>query len=149
MIPSRGRGGLRLPSPSREVRNPLRVLGDNAEVIKAPVSETHQTNDFEDVGAESEIPEGCMKGFDVAGERVLVARAGGRLHAVGGLCTHQIAHLEDGVLEGNRVSCPRHGACFDLETGEPLSAPADMPLPVYRVRAVGGRIWVSSAPLKP
>jgi nitrite reductase/ring-hydroxylating ferredoxin subunit len=101
------------------------------------------SDSFEDVGAETEVPEGSMKGFDVAGERVLVARVGGRLHAVGGLCTHQIAHLEDGALEGSRVSCPRHGACFDLETGEPLSAPADMPLPVYSVRVAGGRIWVS------
>jgi 3-phenylpropionate/trans-cinnamate dioxygenase ferredoxin subunit len=97
---------------------------------------------FEDVGPESEVPEGSMKGFDVAGERVLVARVAGRLHAVGGLCTHQIAHLEDGALEGARVSCPRHGACFDLETGEPLSPPAEMPLPVYAVRTAAGRILV-------
>jgi 3-phenylpropionate/trans-cinnamate dioxygenase ferredoxin component len=101
---------------------------------------------FQDVAAESEVPEGNMKGFDVAGERVLVARVQGRLHAVGGLCTHQIAYLEDGALEGRQVSCPRHGACFDLENGEPLSAPADFPLPVYQVCAAGGRILVSVRP---
>jgi nitrite reductase/ring-hydroxylating ferredoxin subunit len=103
---------------------------------------------FQDVAADSEVAEGCMKGFDVAGERVLVARAGGRLLVVGGLCSHQIAYLEDGTLEGRRVSCPRHGACFDLETGEPLSAPADMPLPVYAVRVEAGRILVSSEPCR-
>jgi 3-phenylpropionate/trans-cinnamate dioxygenase ferredoxin component len=101
---------------------------------------------FQDVGADSEVPEGNMKGFDVAGERVLVARVKGRLHAVGGLCTHQIAYLEDGALEGRKVSCPRHGACFDLESGEPLSPPADFPLPVYDVYAAGGRILVSVRP---
>jgi 3-phenylpropionate/trans-cinnamate dioxygenase ferredoxin component len=104
---------------------------------------------FEDVGAETEVVEGAMKGFDVAGERVLVARTGGRLFAVGGLCTHQIAYLEDGALEGGKVSCPRHGACFDLETGDPLTAPADMPLPVYGLRVVQGRIFVSREPLRP
>jgi 3-phenylpropionate/trans-cinnamate dioxygenase ferredoxin component len=101
---------------------------------------------FQDVAADSEVPEGNMKGFEVAGERVLVARVQGRLHAVGGLCTHQIAYLEDGVLEGRQVSCPRHGACFDLESGEPLSAPADLPLPVHDVHAAGGRILVSIRP---
>ena len=105
---------------------------------------------FEDVGAETEVVEGTMKGFDVAGERVLVARTGGRLFAVGGLCTHQIAYLEDGVARGPAVSCPRHGACFDLRTGAPLTAPADMPMPVYDVRVAGGRILVSrSAALRP
>jgi nitrite reductase/ring-hydroxylating ferredoxin subunit len=104
---------------------------------------------FVDVAAEAEVPESGMKGFDVSGERVLVARVEGRLLAVGGLCTHQIAHLEDGVLEGAQVSCPRHGACFDLVTGDPLSAPADMPLPVYAVCARGGRILVSSMPVDP
>jgi 3-phenylpropionate/trans-cinnamate dioxygenase ferredoxin subunit len=102
---------------------------------------------FEDLGAETELVEGAMKGYDVAGERVLVARSGGRLYAVGGLCTHQIAYLEDGVLEGRRVSCPRHGACFDLETGEP-TAPADMPLPLYDLRVEGGRMRVSRAPVR-
>ena len=102
--------------------------------------------EFVDVGAEAEIPEGTMKGFDVGRERVLVARVGGRLCAIGGLCTHQIAHLEDGVLEGQRVLCPRHGAAFDLFTGEPLTAPADMPVEVHEVQAVGGRVRVRLRP---
>jgi nitrite reductase/ring-hydroxylating ferredoxin subunit len=82
----------------------------------------------------------------VGEERVLVARVGGQLHAVGGLCTHQIAHLEDGLLDGCQVLCPRHGAAFDLRSGEPLSAPADMPVPVYQVRVAAGRIAVSLRP---
>jgi 3-phenylpropionate/trans-cinnamate dioxygenase ferredoxin subunit len=102
---------------------------------------------FVDVAAEAEVPEAAMKGFEVQGERVLVARVGGRLLAVGGLCSHQVAYLEDGQLEGTSVSCPRHGACFDLESGEPLSAPAECPLPVYAVRARAGRILVSRAPV--
>jgi 3-phenylpropionate/trans-cinnamate dioxygenase ferredoxin component len=110
--------------------------------------QTRDDDSFEDLGAAAEVGEGAMKGFDVAGERVLVARTGGRLFAVGGLCTHQIAYLEDGALEGRKVSCPRHGACFDLETGEPLTAPADLPLPVYELRVVGGRLRVSRAPVR-
>ena len=110
--------------------------------------ERHEDRDdaLVDVGAEEEVPEAAMKGFDVEGERVLVARVRGRLLAVSGLCSHQIAYLEDGLLEETQVSCPRHGACFDLVTGEALSAPADFPLAVYDVCARAGRILVSRAP---
>ena len=101
---------------------------------------------FVDVGAAGEVGEGTMKGVDVAGERVLVARVKGKWCAIGGICTHQISYLEDGVLEEGRVLCPRHGAAFDLATGEPLTAPADMPVPVYDVCVAGGRILISRQP---
>jgi nitrite reductase/ring-hydroxylating ferredoxin subunit len=109
------------------------------------VSEDEQP-EFEDACAEAELREGTMRGVDVDGERVLLARTGGCVFAVGGLCTHQIAHLEDGVLEDRMVRCPRHGAGFDLATGEPLHAPADMPVAVYAVKAEGGRLLVSRRP---
>jgi nitrite reductase/ring-hydroxylating ferredoxin subunit len=101
---------------------------------------------FVDVAAAEEVGEGTMKGFDVEGERVLVAQIEGKWCAIGGICTHQVAYLEDGLLEPGRVLCPRHGAAFDLNTGEPLTAPADMPVPVYDVCLVGGRILVSRQP---
>jgi 3-phenylpropionate/trans-cinnamate dioxygenase ferredoxin subunit len=44
------------------------------------------------------------------------------------------------------VRCPRHWAGFELETGEPTCAPADMPLPVYDVRIRDGRLLVSRRP---
>ena len=98
------------------------------------------------VMSDDALAEGQMVGVDVQGERVLLVRTQGRLHAVGGLCTHQIAPLEEGYLEGRTVTCPRHGAAFDLATGEALGPPSDMPLPVYEVRALAGRIWVSPFP---
>jgi nitrite reductase/ring-hydroxylating ferredoxin subunit len=101
--------------------------------------------DYDDVAADADIPEGTMKGVDVGDERVLLARVGGELCAISGLCTHQIAHLEDGVLDGRKVLCPRHGAAFDLDTGEP-TPPADMPVAVYDVRVAGGRVYVCRTP---
>jgi len=103
-------------------------------------------SEYDDLAAESELAEGTMKGVDMGEERVLLVRVEGRICAVGGLCTHQIAHLEDGILEGRTVLCPRHGAAFDVETGEPLTPPADMPLPVYDVQVVGGRVLVCRQP---
>ena len=98
-----------------------------------------------DVGA-ADLVEGQMRGVDVDDERVLIVRTGGRLCAIGGTCTHQVAFLEDGELRGTTVTCPRHGAGFDLLTGEPLSAPAEFPVPVYDVCIQAGRLLVSRTP---
>lgn len=114
----------------------------------APMSKTEDAwaDAWQDVLADADLGEGQMRGVDVGDERVLLARVGGRVCALGGICTHQIAYLEDGQLEGDRVHCPRHGAAFDVHTGEPLFPPADMPVPVYDVMVVDGRIRVSCQP---
>jgi 3-phenylpropionate/trans-cinnamate dioxygenase ferredoxin subunit len=106
-----------------------------------------ELSDYEDVGALDDLAPGTMKGIDLAGERVLIARkTDGTCAAIGGLCSHQVAYLEDGVLEDDKVLCPRHGAAFALATGEPLTAPADMPVAVYDVCVQGGRVLVSLKP---
>jgi 3-phenylpropionate/trans-cinnamate dioxygenase ferredoxin subunit len=105
-----------------------------------------QTGELVDVLPEPALQDGEMKGVDVDGERVLVARVGGVLRAIGGICTHQTAYLEDGVLEGDMVRCPRHGAGFSLKTGEALHLPAEYPVPVYDVKVEGGRILVARRP---
>jgi nitrite reductase/ring-hydroxylating ferredoxin subunit len=124
---------------------PRSVSGDLFAAVTPPAPAPDAAA-YLDVAAVSEIAEGTMKGVDVEGERVLVAQIEGKWCAIGGICTHQVAYLEDGVLEPGRVLCPRHGAAFDLNTGEPLSAPADMPVPVYDVCLVAGRILVSRQP---
>jgi nitrite reductase/ring-hydroxylating ferredoxin subunit len=101
--------------------------------------------EFVDVGSD-DLDEGCLRGVDVGDERVVIVRSEGRLCAVGGVCTHQVAFLEDGCLSGGRLLCPRHGAAFDLATGAALTAPAEFPVPVFDVRVEGGRILVSRAP---
>ena len=109
-------------------------------------SDAAPTDGFADVGPAAALGEGTMRGVDVDGERVLIARVGGCVHAVGGLCTHQIAHLEDGALEDGIVRCPRHWAGFDLGTGEAVCAPAEAPLPVYDVKVEDGRLLVARRP---
>jgi 3-phenylpropionate/trans-cinnamate dioxygenase ferredoxin subunit len=99
-----------------------------------------------DVLPASAIADGQMKGVDVEGERVVIARVNGRLRAIGGICSHQTAYLEDGMLDGDMIRCPRHGAGFSLDTGEPLHLPADFPVPVYDVTESDGRIRVSRRP---
>lgn len=84
----------------------------------------------------SAIPDGTMLLGHARGEPVLLARRGDEVFAIGAICTHYGAPLEEGLLVGETVRCPWHHACFSLRTGEALRAPALDPVSRWRVEVV-------------
>ena len=68
--------------------------------------------------------------------------AGGRFFAVGARCTHYRGHLADGLVVGQTIRCPLHHACFSLETGEALRAPALDPIACWKVEQRDGKVFV-------
>jgi NADPH-dependent 2,4-dienoyl-CoA reductase/sulfur reductase-like enzyme/nitrite reductase/ring-hydroxylating ferredoxin subunit len=84
----------------------------------------------------STIPDGTMMLGHARGEPVLLARRGDEVFAIGAICTHYGAPLEQGLLVGDTVRCPWHHACFSLRTGEALRAPALDPVSRWRVEDV-------------
>jgi NADPH-dependent 2,4-dienoyl-CoA reductase/sulfur reductase-like enzyme/nitrite reductase/ring-hydroxylating ferredoxin subunit len=84
----------------------------------------------------SRIPDGGMLLGHAEGEPVILCRRGDELFAIGAICTHYGAPLEQGLLVGDTVRCPWHHACFSLRTGEALRAPALDPVSRWRVEAV-------------
>ncbi len=91
----------------------------------------------------SEIPTGATQRVVEGGQAVLLCNVGGHVYAIEDVCTHDGGALDQGELEGARIVCPRHGATFDVRTGEALTLPAIMPLPTYTVRIDGDDIYVS------
>ncbi len=69
----------------------------------------------------------------VDGTDILLVNLDGRIHAVQGICSHQYFELDKGFLTGDSITCALHLSRFDLETGEPLDPPAELPLAVYPV----------------
>jgi 3-phenylpropionate/trans-cinnamate dioxygenase ferredoxin subunit len=61
------------------------------------------------------------------------------------LCTHDGGPLAEGVLEGEVIECPRHGARFNVKTGAALCLPAVAPVATYAVRVQGDEIQVGWA----
>jgi NADPH-dependent 2,4-dienoyl-CoA reductase/sulfur reductase-like enzyme/nitrite reductase/ring-hydroxylating ferredoxin subunit len=91
--------------------------------------------------AVEELPDGAIVSGTVDGDAILLC-SGGRLHALGGQCTHYHADLAQGLLTGAVLRCPLHHARFNVATGEALCAPALDPLPCWRVERVGDRAFV-------
>lgn len=85
---------------------------------------------------------------EVDGTLVLLARDGGRVRAMQGLCPHQFARLADGAVKDGWLQCPHHMARFRLDDG--MCGPGWV-LPAlrrYRVRIEDGAVLLG-VPLTP
>lgn len=89
-----------------------------------------------------ELADGELKEVRVGDTDVLLARADGQFYALYPQCTHYHAPLAKGLLNGHRLVCPWHNACFDVRTGYRLEAPALNGLPTHEVRIEGGQVFV-------
>ena len=57
-------------------------------------------------------------------------------------CTHQQAHLADGVVIGTVIECPLHQGRFDIGTGKALRPPARIDLRTYPAKVEDGIVFV-------
>lgn len=83
-----------------------------------------------------------INGYEVAGRRVLIMKAGGRLTALDGTCTHEDADLAAGFFLDGRITCPLHLSQFDPATGEVFNPPAERRLQLFPVKTQAGRVLV-------
>lgn len=91
----------------------------------------------------ADVPPGSKKAAKIDGTWVLVCHTKDkRLFAVSNICSHATKPLMNGRMRNCRITCPVHGAQFDLETGEALSLPATKPIPTYELRVVDDWIEV-------
>jgi len=96
----------------------------------------------------SDLPPGTVIGVEIDGKRILLCNVEGSVQAMDGLCSHMAGRLWEGKLEGYVVRCPKHGARFDVRTGEvvsqvkiPLIGKAK-PLGTYKTSVEGEDIFI-------
>ena len=92
----------------------------------------------------TDIGDGEMRVFDVAGTKVNIASVSGQLHAFDDTCTHKACSLAKGKLAGTTVTCPCHGSQFDVTTGEVLRGPAQRAVRSRLVQTEGESVLVES-----
>ncbi|WP_316014606.1 nitrite reductase small subunit NirD [Roseobacter sp. HKCCA0434] len=101
-----------------------------------------------DIGAVEDVP--------VRGARMVRTRAGcvaifrtgdTEFHATSNTCPHKGGPLAEGIVHGQKVTCPLHNWVFDLNTGAAQGADEGR-IDVYPVRIENGRILLDARTLR-
>ena len=98
---------------------------------------------FVRVGTREEFEPGRGRLVDVAGQRIAVFVLGAKCFAIDDTCPHRGGPLSEGDVTDGVVTCPLHGARFDLETGAVLSLPAEHGVRCYPVQVNGSDLEVA------
>ncbi|EME46161.1 hypothetical protein DOTSEDRAFT_125938 [Dothistroma septosporum NZE10] len=78
--------------------------------------------------------------------KVLLAKFKDEVHALSPKCTHYGAPLSKGVLTPDgRLTCPWHGACFNVKTGDIEDAPAPDPLQKFEIVQKEGEVYIKGS----
>lgn len=89
-----------------------------------------------------EVPDGAIKVVEADGRRIALCNYQGTIYAIDDVCTHDGGALDQGELIDYEVECPRHGARFDVRSGQVTCLPAVIPVKTYRVNVQDGAIAV-------
>ena len=99
--------------------------------------------EFVKVADVDELGPGDRKVVEVKGRYVALFNVEGEFFAIEDICTHDDGPLAEGELDSHVIECPRHGATFDVRTGEVLSFPAITSVASYRVKIENGKVLVA------
>ena len=99
------------------------------------------------VCATADVPPGSVKSFEVGDERVAIYNIEGTFYATEAHCTHAMADLGDGILEGDVIECTLHFGAFHVPSGKAVQPPCDTDLRTFRTEVKDGQVYVDlSAP---
>jgi 3-phenylpropionate/trans-cinnamate dioxygenase ferredoxin subunit len=92
------------------------------------------------------IPAGRVKLIEAGDLRIAVCNVDGHFYAIDDVCTHDGGPLDQGQVDGDEIECPRHGARFNVRTGEATLMPAVMGVRTFPVRVDGDQVYVRAEP---
>ena len=102
----------------------------------------HEPDGWQRVAALADLADAAAFAVRLGNRRIALYRLDGKVHALDDVCTHALALLSQGFIEGGAVECPLHGARFDIATGRCLAPPATVDLRTYEVRIEGDEVFV-------
>jgi nitrite reductase/ring-hydroxylating ferredoxin subunit len=97
---------------------------------------------FLNVASVDDVEEGGLLPLEADGELVCLAKVAGCIYAFTDNCTHISGPLNEGELEGYVLTCPWHGAQFDIRTGKVLRGPARQDILTYPVKIEDNAIFI-------
>ncbi|MGR3318259.1 MAG: Rieske (2Fe-2S) protein [Candidatus Anammoxibacter sp.] len=99
--------------------------------------------DYKKIANVNDLNDGEVKKIEFDDKAIALFKIDGNYFAIDDTCTHQKASISEGEIDGDIVSCPHHGARFDIKTGQALSLPAMFPLKKYQVKVDGNDIKIA------
>jgi nitrite reductase/ring-hydroxylating ferredoxin subunit len=98
-------------------------------------NQTKQQHQFIDASDIKDVPPGKIKHVEIEEKEILLANSDGKVYALCDRCSHMNAPLSMGTLNGKVVTCPMHGARFNVTTGKKVgesmaSDPSKFPEPI-------------------
>lgn len=100
--------------------------------------------EWTNVALVAEFKPNTFRVVDIDDTKVIVFNVAGEFYAIQDVCTHDGGTLSDGEVEGCEIICPRHGARFDIRTGEVTAPPAYEDVQCYPVRVEDGIVQVGN-----
>lgn len=94
------------------------------------------------VALAADFKPGQVRVVDVDNMMVAVYELDGEYIAIEDVCPHDGSEIATGCVKNGILECPRHGATFDLRSGDVLTPPAYEPLEMMLVRVENGVVEV-------
>ncbi|HEU0291190.1 MAG TPA: non-heme iron oxygenase ferredoxin subunit [Anaerolineales bacterium] len=98
--------------------------------------------EFVEIAPADELPNGERLFVEIEGKPLVIFNIAGQFFSIGDVCSHDDGPVGEGDIEGYNITCPRHGAEFDIRTGKVVSMPAVVDIPAYPVQVRDGMIFV-------
>ena len=98
--------------------------------------------EYLDIAPASELPTGERLFVEIEGKPIVIFNIAGQFYSIADVCSHDDGPVVEGDIEGYSISCPRHGAEFDVRTGKVISMPAVVDIPAYPVKVLDGMIQI-------
>ena len=96
------------------------------------------------VAQTTDVPMGTARVVELDGRSIALCHvAGNGIYAIDNRCTHDNGPLGEGTLRGDRIECPRHGALFDVHTGQAKTLPAVGKVRTYSVCVNDGEVQIA------
>ena len=104
------------------------------------------SNQFHVVASTTELSENKQMYIELDGEDILLCQDRDEYFAVSYFCSHAEFSLEGGLIRNACITCPYHGAEFDLRDGSVQAPPAFEAIRTYPVQVENDTISICSTP---
>jgi 3-phenylpropionate/trans-cinnamate dioxygenase ferredoxin subunit len=98
--------------------------------------------EFLEIAPSSELPDGERLFVEIGSKPIVIFKIANQYFSIADVCSHDDGPVGEGKLEGYSITCPRHGAQFDVRTGKVIQMPAVVDIPAYPVRVIEGMIYL-------